>query len=154
MAIGIKITDDIRIELGEIKEKILNDLEKSGLLYQIPFDKVNKQGIKETIIHIKELETEISLENDIITFIKSANTNYTHLDSLDELDTNIVEHIKNIETKVINTFNLVNYTAKIEKIESKTMNMTMILENNNQKARINILRDGNGNIYIHTLRLL
>ena len=38
--------------------------------YEIPFDKLNKEGIKETIIHIKEIGTEISIDNDIITYIK------------------------------------------------------------------------------------
>ena len=152
MAVGINLTDDIRVELGEIKELLLNDLTSAGIKYEIPFDKLNKEGIKETIIHIKEIGTEISIENDIISYIKLGNTPYTKLDTIDDITTNVLVHIKNIQKHIEDKFGNNNYTVKIEKIDTVNMNITLIVSSDKDKCRIQILRDNTGGVYINTIR--
>lgn len=154
MSVGINLTKDIKVELGEIKEKLLDDLSKSDIKYEIPFDKVNKDGVKETIIHIKELNTEISIDNDIITYIKSGNTEFTHLDTIEDIKTNPLSHIKTIQQKVSELFNLADHIIKIEKLDTETMNITLIISSSLSKSRIQILRDSFGKVYINTLRTI
>lgn len=152
--VGIKLSDDIVVELGEIKEKLLDDLDTHNIDYEIPFDKLNKEGIKETIIHIKDIETEISVENDIITYIKSNNNKFTHLDTIEDIQTDPLKHIKTIQNKVKEIFDNNEFNLKIEKIDTKTMNITLIITYGNKKARIQILRDSFGEVYINTLRAI
>lgn len=152
MAIGLNIGNGARIELGEIREELLNDLDSAHIEYTIPFDKTNKQNIKETIIQIKDLEMEVSVENDIITYIKSANNEFTNLDCIDNLD-NIFAHIKTIQEHIANSFGS-EYKVKIEKIDTKNLSIIVILSSEYEKARAIVARDGNGNIYINTLRTI
>lgn len=154
MAVGINLTEDVKVELGEIKEILLNDLNNAGINYEIPFDKLNKQGIKETIIHIKDIGTEISIENDIISYIKLGNTPYTKLDTIEDIKTNVLDHIKNIQKHIENMYGKNKYNVKIEKIDTGTMNITLIITSQTEKCRIQILRDNTGGVYINTLRTL
>ena len=64
MAAGMYLTSDVQAYLGEIKEQLLYDLDKTNVKYTIMFDKLNKEGIKETIIHLRDLTTEIIIRND------------------------------------------------------------------------------------------
>ena len=154
MAVGINLTDRIKVELGEIKEVLFNDLDIAGIKYDVPFDKINKNGIKETIIHIKELGTEISIENDIISYIKSGNTTYTKLDTIEDIKSNVLIHIKAIQARIAELLGKDEYNVKIEKIDTETMNITLIVTSNTEKCRLQILRDNTGGVYINTLRIL
>lgn len=154
MAVGINLTSEVRVELGEIREQLLHDLDLHKINYEIPFDKLNKEGIKETIIHIKEIGTEISIDNDIITYIKMGNTEFTKLAVIEDIKTNMLSNIKDIQEHVIKLFNLKDYIIKIEKIDTETMNITIIIYSKYDKARVQILRDSFGVIYINTLRTI
>ena len=154
MAVGINLTSEVRVELGEIREQLLHDLDLHKINYEIPFDKLNKEGIKETIIHIKEIGTEISIDNDIITYIKMGNTEFTKLAVIEDIKTNMLSHIKDIQEHVTNLFNLKDYIIKIEKIDTETMNITILIYSKYDKARVQILRDSFGVIYINTLRTI
>lgn len=154
MAIGIRISNNVEVNLGEIKERLLADLDNSGLEYSIPFDKLNKNNIKETIITIKDLSIEISVENDIITYIKSDNNEFTNLDKIESIEENVLNHIQNIKDKIASTFKKAADNLKIEKIDTKTMNMVVILTDGDTRARVTILREGLGNVYINTLRAI
>lgn len=152
MGIGLDIVDEIRIELGGIKEMLMQELDKHKIRYMVPYDKTNKQNIKETLIQIDDLDIEISVENDIITYIKSGNNEYTNLDRIEDVS-NILEHIKTIKEHVISRFGS-EYTISIEKIDSVNISMAVILSSQYERARAIVVRDGHGNIYINTLRSL
>lgn len=154
MAIGLHITKDIKVELGEIKEKLMFDLDNASIKYEIPFDKINKDGVKETIITMREPDIEISIENDIITYIKSVCTEFSTLDKVENTDININEHIKKIKEQLYKKFNTDECSIKIEKLDSKTLNITLIIMYNNTKSRIQIIRDAFGYVYINTIRAI
>ena len=155
MAIGINVTSDVRVELGEIKELFLNELDNHNIKYTIPFDKINKNGVKDTFISIVDKDTEINVENDIIVYIKSGNTEFTHLDTVEYIDSGVLEHIKIIKDNINKRFNTIDNNIKIEKIDTSTINMTLIItDSNNNKARVQILRDSFGEVYINTIRAL
>lgn len=152
MAIGLHINEDVKVNIGEIKEQLMADLDKCNIKYSIPFDKTNKSGIKETLITMRDPDIEISIENDIITYIKTENTPFSNLDKVEGTDVNITEHIKRIRDKLSQKFRSENSTLKIEKLDSKTLNITLIIVEDNKKCRIQIIRDTFGEIYINTIR--
>lgn len=154
MAVGIYLTEELKVTIGELKEELLKNLDIYNIYYTVPFDKINKNNIKETIIHIKDINTEISIENDIVTYIKLGNTPFTKLMVIDKIADDSIEYIKSIQSYVKEKIIGSNYTSKIEKINLDTMNITLILDTNKNKYRTQILRDGSGDVYINTLTIL
>lgn len=157
MAIGMNISEDVHVQLGEYREQLLYDLDQNKIKYTIPFDKTNKNNIKETIITIEELGVEVSIENDIVTYIKSAYNEYSSVDSLpkDE-EINILEHIQKIKQKIHEKFynSEDNYKIKIERIDSETMFIIAIISGIYEKARITIMMTADNNIFVNTIRQL
>ena len=149
MAIGINVSNETRVEIGEIKEVMLSDLQKSDIGYAIVFDKVTKSGIKETIVYIPTVNMEVSIENDIVTYIKSSNNPYTTIDKIDAIKSNIGEHLASIKNKLFEMFP--GYDVKIEKIDVESMNITVILKLNLEKIRMHVMRASNGEIFINTM---
>lgn len=151
MKIGINLTDDIKVKLGEIREILIRDLDEQGIKYSVPFDQTNKQGIKETIITMREPDIEISIENDIVTYIKMSNNTYSNLDNIEVIGNNALEHIQKIKKQVIDKFGINESDIRIEKIDTKTMSITMLVMSNKDKARLQIVRDTYGEVYINTI---
>ena len=87
--VGLKLADDVKVVIGEIKEELLEELKKSTLDYTVAFDKVNKHGVKETIITLRNPDIEISLNNDIVEYIKTVNTEYSELDEIKRIISDI-----------------------------------------------------------------
>lgn len=154
MAIGIRLTDKITIELGEIKEKLFKTFDDNNVKYSVPFDKVNNDGFKETIVHIESIETEISIKNDIINYVKLGKNKYTTLDKIEDIGSDIIGHIHNIQKHVENLLEVESKDLKIEKIDTTNMNITFIVTKVKDRARIQVLRDSFGDVYINTLRAL
>ena len=151
MAAGINLTQDVKVYLGEIKEQLLYDLDKYNVKYSIMFDKLNKDGVKETILHLRDITTEIIIRNDIIYYIKSDDTEFTHLDTISDISTDTLNHIKTIKELLENKFSPEGYNVKIEKIDTKTMNITVILTSEIERVRVQVLRGPLGEIYINTM---
>lgn len=151
MKIGINLTDNIKVKLGEIREVLLKDLDEQNIKYSVPFDQTNKQGVKETIITMREPDIEISIENDIVTYIKMSNNEYSNLDNIEVIGDNALEHIQKIKKQIEERFNIEDSDIRIEKIDTKTMSITMLIITNKDKARLQIVRDTYGDVYINTL---
>lgn len=154
MSIGINVTDEIHVSLWELKERLLRDLDRSNLVYQIPFDKLNKHGIKETIVQIPDLDTEISVQNDIIKYIRSGATKYSTLDVM-VAGEEPLDHIDKTK-KALNDMFGSEYNIRVERINTSSMNMAVMLKSKeiDEGARLQILMDSNMNIYINTIMAL
>ena len=44
------------------------------------------------------------------------------------------------------------YTIKIEKLDSVNFNITLIVYNDNEKLRVQIVRDNYGRLYVQTIK--
>lgn len=155
MSLGINIAEDVRVHIGEIKEQLLDELNNKNISYSIPFDKTNNDNVRETIITMRDPDIEISVNNDIVVYIKSDNTEFTCLDVVEDISSvNIVEHIKTIQKHVVDKLGINEADIKIEKIDTQSLNMTLIINNNNNKVRLQIVRDTFGNIYMNTIMVL
>ena len=153
MAIGMYINNNVKIELGQIKEQITLDLSNNNIKYNIPFDKINSSGIKETLITMRNPDIEISLENDVVTYIKTENTEFSNLDTISDSDKiDIQNHLKNIKEKILEKIDTDTSNIKLERIDVETLNITLIIHDDDCKARVKILKDTFGDIYINSIR--
>lgn len=152
MNIGIDLSDNLRVSLGDLKEKLVEQLNMQMIKYTIPYDKINRHGVKETIIQIESLSTEISIENGKVVYIKSSNNDYTHLLKLNtNLDVNVSD-VRNIHKIINEKFSLNDKQSDIERLDLRTMNMSFIIKAGSDRIRLHILKDALGNVYINTLR--
>lgn len=154
MKIGMFVRDGVKAELGGTKEKLLADLDSCDFKYEIPFDKINKKGVKETIITMRDPDIEISAEDDVITYIKTVNTEFSNLDKIDSTSINITEHINKIKEQLSEKLDTKGCPVTIEKLDTRTLNIAFIVTSNNEKCRIQIVRDTRGNVYINTITSL
>lgn len=152
MAIGIKLKNNMQIYLGEKRDILLAELDSCNIVYDITFDRPNKDNIKETIIHIKELGIEISIENDILQYIRAEDNDYTHIDKINNETDDKMQVIKNIQNKLLEKVCCGDYRISVEKLDMETMHMTLIITGSKEKARVQIIKDNFGDIFINTLR--
>lgn len=156
MSVGIKVTNNIYIGLWEIKEQLLRDLDESKLLYNIAYDKVAKSSdYKETIIQIPDLEVEISLNNDIIKYIRSGANKYTILDEIETGDDDTIKHIRIIKEEMEKRFGD-EYNIRVERISADTLGMTFVLSSTitDEKVRVQILKNNSNEVYMNTMLAL
>lgn len=156
MSVGIRVTNNIYIGLWEIKEQLLRDLDESKLLYNIAYDKVAKSSdYKETIIQIPDLEVEISLNNDIIKYIRSGANKYTILDEIETGDNDTIKHIRIIKEEMEKRFGD-EYNIRVERISADTLGMTFVLSSTitDEKVRVQILKNNSNEVYMNTMLAL
>lgn len=156
MSVGIRVTNNIYIGLWEIKEQLLRDLDESKLSYNIAYDKVAKSSdYKETIIQIPDLEVEISLNNDIIKYIRSGANKYTILDEIETGDNDTIKHIRIIKEEMEKRFGD-EYNIRVERISADTLGMTFVLSSTitDEKVRVQILKNNSNEVYMNTMLAL
>jgi len=156
MDFSIKIGNNIKIELGETKEELIYDLSCAKIRYTIPFDKTNDNNIKETILQIPSLRIEISIQNDIVNYIKSGCNEYSIIFKTEGLDKKNIAVINDLKIKIVNTFKIKSNEMFIEKINLRNFD-TMVIMNSKalgKKVRLHLMSDLQGNVYINTLRYI
>jgi len=151
--LGLDITDNFKVCLLDIKEVVLEGLKNNNVEHSVAFDKINNKGVKETIITMRNPDIEISLENDIVQYIKTVNTKYSQVDVLKNISENAAVHIPTIKKNIEKKFNVQSNCIKIEAIDSTKMSLTVIIkyDNNAHEARIHVIRDAFGNIFVNTI---
>lgn len=155
MALSLNIEESIKVELGEMREELLYDLEQGSIRYSIPFDKTNEQDIKETIIQIPDLGIEISVENDIVTYIKSGCNEFNQLAELELGKLVNISTVEDIKKQIIDRFKLDAKSMFIEKVNMRAMEMVIVVKDEmDEKCRIHIMSDSRGRVYINTIRYM
>lgn len=155
MNLGLKIVNDVEVTLMEPREILENRLSNNNIEYRVLFDKVVKDSsVKETILVIKDPEIEITLENDIVNYIKTSNNIYSQLDVIEEINKDVTVHIKAIKEKLAKKFDVDTTAINIEKCDLAKINITTIVNKDNRYYRIKIIRDAFGNVFINTIRCI
>lgn len=151
--IGLSVTDTFKINISDFREIVLEGLKNSNIEHTVAFDKVNDKGIKETIITLRNPDTEITLENDVVQHIKTVNTKFAQLDSIKDIEEDTVSHIHNIKKRIEEKFELSSDEVTMESIDSSTMSVTVIIkyDNDSQQARVHVIRDTFGNVFMNTI---
>lgn len=155
MAIGIGIAENVRANIGEIKEQLIKDLDDNKIDYDIQFDKVLDSGIKETLITMRNPDIEIQIYNDKVGFMRTVNTEYSNLDIINNAsDVDIIKHIQRIKEKINVKFNTEDSTISIESLDAKTLNIVIIIKTSTDTARVQVKRDNSGYVYINSIQAL
>lgn len=154
MSLYLSLADNKRIELGEIKEELMRDLEELNMSYIVPFDKLNDKNIKETILQIPEYRIEVSIVNDIITYIKSSSNTFSRIFTLDSRSNIKTENVVSVKNLVLDMFCLDNSQIFIEKINLKAFDIIFIVSKNGRNIRLHLLTDSRNNVYISTMRFV
>lgn len=155
MKFGLKLSDDLEIVLGEFKEEVLERLQESKVKYTIAFDKVNEEGVKETIIQLPDLRVEVSIENDILSYIKSGCNEYSIIFDGTNVNRKDIAVINNLKATILNHFGIDKKQMFIEKINLRNFDTLIVFTaKDNRKIRLHLMSDLRGNVYINTLRYM
>lgn len=155
MKFGLKLSDNLEIVLGEFKEEVLEKLQESNVKYTIAFDKVNEEGIKETIIQLPDLRVEVSIENDILSYIKSGCNEYSIIFDGTNVNRKDIAVINNLKATILNHFGIDKKQMFIEKINLRNFDTLIVFTaKDNRKIRLHLMSDLRGNVYINTLRYM
>lgn len=155
-SIGIVIKDDIKIGIGDNFGEVLDKIEKSGLKYQILFDKVSKAtGVRETIIHIDSEDIEVTLLDDRVNYIKSVLNETTRIIGSSEIEyknlqpPDIMNIIKDFVAKHVGTGSIY-----LEKFDMRTYVTTVRFRWENREIRASVSRTNDGDLYLNTVSLI
>ena len=154
MAFTLKIYNGVIIELGETKEELMYDLDGHDIKYIVPFDKTNAEGVKETILQIPELRVEVSILNDIITYIKSGCNEYSIVFDGTNVNRKDIKVINQLKDTILKTFGVDKKQMFIERINLRNFDTMVIFKTDTKKIRLHLMSDLRGNVYINTLRYL
>jgi hypothetical protein len=142
---------DFKIVLGETREEVEERLTKAKIRYTVPFDRTNENNVKETIIHIGEYGIELSIENDIVNYIKSHSTTSNNIHKINLGSTMSVAEIKKVITEVAKQFNVSEEDITIRRIRLNSADIVMIIRDD-RRVRVHLMSDLSGNIYVSTLK--
>jgi len=156
VSIGLKLDNGVKISIEDRKEELVNKLEKAQVNFNIPFEKENNQGVKETLVTLEQYGIEITLDNEEVTYIKSASNEYSIINGIEiEENDSIDEQLKTIRDCIQKMY--LQYSVRFERIDTKSMNIAIVLtEKENQsdklKVRITVIMNRNKKIFINTIR--
>lgn len=154
--VGMLIQDNIKVNINDSFDELIEKIKMAKLDYSVPFSKVSKKSnILETMVHIESKGLEISLEDNIVVFIKSIYSDETNI-----LDESTIEKNSMTMPDILNTIKeyIKNYVGdthvSIEKFDAKTYNTVVVFSTNTNKIRASILKANNGSLFLNTIRKL
>lgn len=152
MGIGITVKDIIKLEIGDNLDTTLSKLKEAGLEFDIPFNKVSKKtGIQETLINMESLGIEISLENEIVTYIKSIPTKETIvMYSEDAMTLSFNDYLSRVKEFVRN--HVGTDLVSIDNFDAKTYSTVISFKIPDGKIRITVMRSNRGELFLNTIR--
>lgn len=154
MELFLEIKEGVNLELCEIKEKLLQTLDVSGIEYRVPFDKVNAHNIKETIIQMPKLGVEVSVENDIVVYIKTRCTEFSKMAEFKIGTTTGIDIVDDIKQKIMCMYSIEKKNMHIQTLNIKSMEVIIIVDTELGKRRIHILSNAMGEVYINTIAVI
>jgi hypothetical protein len=95
------------------------------------------------------------MENGIVNYIKMGNTEFSNLCKIDDAEENTLEYIRVIKEHINEKLNSNGeLSIKIERIDTKSMNVLIIISSEKEKARVNVIKNNNGDVFISTLQTI
>lgn len=152
MGLGIKIKDKGIIEIGSLKEELLQNLDNMGFKYKTMFDKVNSsKNVKETIITIPELDIEISLENDFVHYIKSKASEHSIIKIEDSAKSDM-DKLQSILDATKKYFDV--QEININDLNLSNFDIRLIIKDKHYKYRIHLMNTQKGESFIYTIKIV
>lgn len=154
MDIGMRLNENIKVNLSESREELINKLTKEEIRYNILYDKPDKQGLKETIISIGEFDTEIHLSDNKIIYISAYNNENTSVLNNDTENVSPIDFINLCKDRLY-TMGIKNKELiEIDNLDFKTLNCSFNIKCNDNICRAITARDAHGNVFIKSIRIL
>ena len=156
MEIGVQINEFIIISLLDTKDKILKLLEQEEIRYKIHTSK-NKDntGKIEEILLIPEFEAEARLIDNKVVFIRALSSEYTRIFQLNECNRMTVHKYQDrITAKILETTKADRLKINLESLNLRTLCSSIYCKCSNTESKLGIVRDGHGNVYIQTIKLV
>lgn len=154
MQVGINVTEDSKLYIGSTLGEVLDTLDASGVAYKMVYDK-EKNGVKESVIDIKDLHTTLQLKDDKLEYIRMNNNKFTFLGDIDVGES--VSQVKEIDAAVVERLGLQNNKLTYLKIDLRPMHIVIVVNPNSadeDKVRVAIEKDSLGRVHISTLSIM
>ena len=149
MAVGIHVSDDRRIFIGEDVDNVIKSLEEANVKYQLTYDKV-KDGVRETVIDLIDLRSTFQFHGGTLEYLRLNNNDFTYLGVTDNQES--VDNVRMIRDNLIKKFELEDYTLTFAKIDLKPMHIVVLVDNKvDRKVRLAIQKDGFGRVFVSTI---
>lgn len=154
MQVGINVTEDSKLYIGSTLGEVLDTLDASGVSYKMVYDK-EKNGVKESVIDLKDLHTTLQLKDDKLEYIRMNNNKFTFLGDIDVGES--VSQVKEIDAAVVERLGLQNNKLIYLKIDLRPMHIVIVVNPNSadeDKVRVAIEKDSLGRVHISTLSIM
>lgn len=154
MQVGINVTEDSKLYIGSTLGEVLDTLDASGVAYKMVYDK-EKNGVKESVIDLKDLHTTLQLKDDKLEYIRMNNNKFTFLGDIDVGES--VSQVKEIDAAVVERLDLQNNKLTYLKIDLRPMHIVIVVNPNSadeDKVRVAIEKDSLGRVHISTLSIM
>lgn len=154
MQVGINVTEDSKLYIGSTLGEVLDTLDASGVAYKMVYDK-EKNGVKESVIDLKDLHTTLQLKDDKLEYIRMNNNKFTFLGDIDVGES--VSQVKEIDAAVVERLGLQDNKLTYLKIDLRPMHIVIVVNPNSadeDKVRVAIEKDSLGRVHISTLSIM
>ena len=154
MQVGINVTEDSKLYIGSTLGEVLDTLDVSGVAYKMVYDK-EKNGVKESVIDLKDLHTTLQLKDDKLEYIRMNNNKFTFLGDIDVGES--VSQVKEIDAAVVERLGLQDNKLTYLKIDLRPMHIVIVVNPNSadeDKVRVAIEKDSLGRVHISTLSIM
>ena len=151
MDIGINVSENLRIRLGDKLDDTIERFNKENIKYTIPY-RLEERNKSNLIIFLEYWGIELNAQNGYIVFIKSNNT---ELNFVMQITSNSpIEALNIIKEKVAEEFDTDLSAIRVDKFNLETYeSMLVIPVTNILKAKIELITGLNRRLYMKSLTL-
>ena len=151
MDIGINVSENLRIRLGDKLDDTIERFNKENIKYTRPY-RLEERNKSNLIIFLEYWGIELNAQNGYIVFIKSNNT---ELNFVMQITSNSpIEALNIIKEKVAEKFDTDLSAIRVDKFNLETYeSMLVIPVTNILKAKIELITGLNRRLYMKSLTL-
>ena len=152
MDIGLNIVEGLRISMGDSLENIVNDMNKSGVKYTIPFSST-VNGKSEIIILIESYGVELKMQNDAVSFIKTSNSQLNLMATIKSTQPN--EVLREVLDATAQRFDIPASKLRVDRFEAKTNNCVISIPyKRHEKIKMVFIMGGHNQLFVETIQLI
>lgn len=151
MDIGINVSENLRIRLGDKLDDTIERFNKENIKYTIPY-RLEERNKSNLIIFLEYWGIELNAQNGYIVFIKSNNT---ELNFVMQITSNSpIEALNIIKEKVAEKFDTDLSAIRVDKFNLETYESMLVIPVTNMlKAKIELITGLNRRLYMKSLTL-
>lgn len=152
MDIGLNITDNIRIRLGENIEKLQLELDENQIRYNVPY-KDTKEGLTREIMIIESFGVELNTSDNNITFIKTSNSKLNYIMHIEE--SKPLDALNSIKYNLAKLFMCEPDRIRVDTFDIKSFSSVMSIPfRSGAMAKMTLVMGANKNIYLETIKTI